>query len=35
MIVIKGYLIDIEDPDDKIFLKKDNNLKFLYVLIMS
>ena len=37
MIIMKGYLIDIEDPDDKIFFKKNNNnnLKFLYILIMS
>ena len=36
MIVMKGYLIDIEDPDDKNFRKKkNNNLKFLYILIMS
>ena len=34
MIVIKGYLIDIEDLDDKNF-RKDNDLKFLYVLIIS
>ena len=34
MIVIKGYSIDIEDPDDRNF-RKDNDLKFLYVLIMS
>ena len=34
MIVIKGYLIDIEDPDDRN-LKKNNDLKFLYILIMS
>ena len=35
MIVMKGYLIDIEDPDDKNFRKKNNDLKFLYILIMS
>ena len=33
MIVMKGYLIDIEDPDDKNFRKKNNNdLKFLFWL---
>ena len=35
MIVMKGYLIDIEDPDDRNFRKKNNDLKFLYILIMS
>ena len=35
MIVMKEYLIDIEDPDDKNFRKKNNDLKFLYILIMS
>ena len=37
MIVMKGYLIEIEDPDDRNFRKKNNNndLKFLYILIMS
>ena len=34
MIVIKGYLIDIEDPNDRNF-RKDKDLKFLYVLIIS
>ena len=35
MIVMKGYLIDIEDPDDRNFRKKNNDLKFLYIKIMS
>ena len=35
MIIMKGYLIDIEDPDDRNFRKKNNDLKFLYILIMS
>ena len=35
MIIMKGYLIDIEDPDDKNFRKKNiNDLKFIYILIM-
>ena len=34
MIVMKGYLIDIKDFDDRNF-RKDNDLKFLYILIMS
>ena len=34
MIIMKGYLIDIKDLDDKIF-RKNNDLKFLYILIMS
>ena len=35
MIVMKRYLIDIEDPDDRNFRKKNNNLKSIYILIMS
>ena len=35
MNVMKGYLIDIEDPNDRNFRKKNNDLKFLYILIMS
>ena len=36
MIVMKGYLIDIEDPDDKNFRKENiNDLKFIYIQIMS
>ena len=35
MIVMKGYLIDIEDPNDRKFRKNNNDLKFLYILIMS
>ena len=32
MIVMKGYLIDIEDPDDRNFKKKNiNDLKFIYI----
>ena len=34
MITMKGYLIDIKDLDDRNF-KKDNDLKFLYIPIMS
>ena len=34
MIVMKGYLIDIKDLDDRN-LRKDNDLKFIYVLIIS
>ena len=34
MIVVKGYLIDINDLDDRNF-KKNNDLKFLYIRIMS
>ena len=34
MIVMKGYSIDIKDRDDRNF-KKDNDLKFLYVMIIS
>ena len=35
---MKGYLIDIEDPNDKNLNNNNNNnndLKFLYILIMS
>ena len=33
---MKGYLIDIEDPDDKNFRKENiNDLKFIYIQIMS
>ena len=34
MIVVKRYMIDIKDLDYKNF-KKNNDLKFLYILIMS
>ena len=38
MIVMKGYLIEIEDSYDRNFRKKNNNnndLKFIYIQIMS